>query len=705
MAKLAIEHEFTGSTALISAYDSTKTCLGTLIKQATGATTSDKWVGPMELLVARPMEVNGGTASNHIHVLEWSTRYNWIFIGDGSTAALTRKINFFTHDKTSHTLSYNGAIILNFVTNTGNKAMRGVRAEITRHTTGTIAVSGTSVTGSGTSFVTSRIAAGSRIGFGSTDHTQITTWYEISSIAGDESLTLTSTAGVVAAGTSYVIEELRVAVVLTNATLTNGGLFLLKGLRPELFAGTGTNVAEASTTDNVRGIYWLADAATVTNTVGCGLAVDDSASTTNHFVYVLDTTGPKVYKYNLREALSNLSAGKSTSAFILVTGTQTVTGTVQQNNNGRIATASHGPGNGIKCLYFATTTRIYRCIESQITSGSTTWIIDAMTEVPKGSTATYPASGAMYTIDYSGTIDKFIISTAAARVHLTSYKTDGSQFDNYIFVDSKQLDQNTADSSSSPYISTCAIPLVCWSESGFFYILRVSTSATMNQLYCYPATVDNDYSATTLQRVITPSLATVGATKFYRVAARYKRTFGSGNLKIPSDTYRIHARTSGISDNSGTWTLIDETGDLSAFGAADSIQLMIDFNSLGFTCLTARIFGVIVTYEDAGSDYHYQPSVKNSNITNKNFAWRFSTAFGTTVPALKITLYDAVTSILLLTDTTSASAYGVWERSVDGGSTWSVWTNIDKGNETTYLRYTPTVLGDNIKVKAVLALV
>jgi hypothetical protein len=110
-----------------------------------------------------------------------------------------------------------------------------------------------------------------------------------------------------------------------------------------------------------------------------------------------------------------------------------------------------------------------------------------------------------------------------------------------------------------------------------------------------------------------------------------------------------------------------------------------------------------VLYEDYSTDPHYQPSVGKTEIANKIFAWRFATAFGTVVPTLKIRLYDAVTGGLILEDTT-VSPVGTWAKSTDGGSNWGLYNTTDKGNETTYIRYTPLTLPDNIKIRPLLTL-
>jgi hypothetical protein len=46
MAKRVVEHTFTGGTVMYDAYDSSKTVLGDLIRQQTGALPTDKFAGP-----------------------------------------------------------------------------------------------------------------------------------------------------------------------------------------------------------------------------------------------------------------------------------------------------------------------------------------------------------------------------------------------------------------------------------------------------------------------------------------------------------------------------------------------------------------------------------------------------------------------------------------------------------------------------------
>lgn len=666
------------------------------------------------------IDTNVGTiASSTPFVIDMNYNVDWVFLADIATAAATRRITCFEYRRGSSTFTWKGFITMTYPTAT-NHTIAGMRAPYAKYSTGTVAVSGATVTGTSTTWTTDRINIGSRIGFGSTDPTQISTWYYINAVGSNTSITLqvnvtaSGTGGTAAnlsigGGTAYVIEDLRIITATTNATATNGGLYMTAGLSQDDFTPAGTTISAATTVDKVKAIYWLADASTVTNDVASGVALDDFDSWTQQYCYVIErqaATTPAIYKYNFRSALSSIVSGKTTSAFVLATGVQTVTGNVTQTNNGRIGILSHGPGSGVKSLYFATTTRICRVAVSNITTGSTTFLSDAMVEVPPGGANTYAATGALTGVEISDQIDRLIVtSTGAAgvRSYVTKYNTNSDPFDHIFLVDSKQLDQSTADSDSAVHPNIQAGIINVWSEEGLTYISRTGTTSAANQIYAVPLGADWAYAdGSVKQRLITPALATPNAEKYTRAYFNCAQYLGDGNLTIPTEPVRVYYRTSGISDNSGSWTLIDSTGDLTGVDGAAEIQFAFEFRVIGTFCLPSRIYNTCVVYEDNTTDSHYQPSVAQSSISSKIFAWRFSTAFGGTVPTLRIRLYNATSGGLLLDDTTTASASGTFEKSTNDGGAWGAYNTTDKANDTTYIRYTPTSLADNIKVRALL---
>lgn len=702
-----------------STYDSSKLGLGTLMVQQTGGTAEASFAGPAPVAVGRPVETGGAVPGIYPWALQWSSNKSWVFMADNATAAATRRVQLFEFDTTAAQFTWKGYVTCNFpfLGTQGTYTVRGFRMTYDKYTTGTASVSGTGVTGVGTQWYSARIPTGSRIGFGSTDPAAIQTWYELNGTYSDTSISLTTNAGTIASG-SYVIEDLRVLHVLTNGTTaTNSGVFVTKGLRYENFFSGGTTITASTgnglTGDNSRLVYWIGDATTTTNTTSFGIGLQDRSDWTTQYAWVGDTiANPLLFKYNIRKPL-NLSFGKDTStAFVFKTGSGgAVTGTTSQVNNGRIATVNHGPGLGIPCFYFTTTTRVYRSINvDNITTGSTTWLSggDVMTEVPPGSVNTFAATGAMNNIEYIDTLDMFCIMTTSAtafKSYITQYKADNSQLDRIFLLDTKQINQAATDYNSfAIYPNTLSLVVSVWSRDGIMFLMTHGTTAATNFIYAFPVGADWEYASTTNQRIICPQILTPTASKYYRAYINEVKVLGSAtgkNVGQTTEPYRLYYRTTGISDNSGAWTLLDSYHNLNSLTGAASIQFMFEFRTIGMQCIPARLLSLGVLYEDTSTDSHYQPSVKWSDITNKKFAWRFASAFGTTVPTMRVRLYDAVGGGLLV-DNDSSTYVSYFEKSTNDGGAWGSYDTTDKSNETTYIRFTPNSLADNIKVRALL---
>ena len=713
MSNIAIETRF-GSQATYSlqtsaSYDSTKLGLGTLIKQYTGATANDKFVGPIINAITRPFQQSPAIAGGFPQVVSWSPTLDWVFLSDGNAAAVTRTIQLYTFDRTTSTFNWQGYVTLNipFVGTQGTYVVRGFQMGYDLYTTGSATVTGTSVgvTGSGgTAWSGSGLTIGSRIGFGQTDPTKISTWYEIATITSDSIMTLTSTSPATSSA-SYVVEDLRAYHAFTNATTaTNGGLFVTKGLKFDGFTSGGITIITGSTQANLRATYWLKAATAEIAIAPIGIALEAKTTWASQSLYMLETVAnPFVYKYNTRLPLQMILGGQDTGSFLLRTGAGGApTGAPTQNNNLRLVTAAHGAGSGSACLYFTTATRIYRTTStSNIISGSLTWLSDNMLELPPGTTSTFTATGTINNIDYSPGFDRFIVHTSG-RSYIVKY--GASAFDRIFLSSNSQTNQLIADSTLPVFPSAVIAPFCSTVAGGMMYLMGIGTTALTNFFYAIPLEADWMYAATTNQRVVLPALSTPGATTYSRIYTNVDHQIGGDTTKelgISVEPIRVYYRTSGITDNSGSWNLADESGDLN-IPATTSIQCMIEYRILGTCCIPARVYSVCLVYADDSTDSHYQPSVGNSSLTSKIFAWRFATAFGSTVPRLKVTLYDAVNGTFLTTDDSTTQG-GTWAKSLDNGSTWGAYDTSDKVNTGSYIRFTPASLGDNIRVRAVLA--
>lgn len=715
MSRLSLEQLVTTPSSLNylseSAYDYTKWNLGKGLIYNAGATPIDKYIQP-QFNAIRPMEESTAFAVAYSFVVNFSPTIDYVFgVENSVAAAATRRVHLWSVNKKTGAYSWNGFITLTLATATAH-TVRDFKIDRKTETTGTVSVAGTAVTGVGTLFNTNRVAIGARIGFGSTDPKAITTWYRITAKASDTGATLGVSAGTIGAGTPYVIEEYRPVYLASNATTTNGGIHYAKGVSIEDFTSGGTTIALATTVDDQKAVYWLKDAAVQTNIVPAGMGIDFATVTpTSLTAYVVDLVAAgnyKFYTYNLRAALT-VASGASVNAWLIATGNNPFTGTGSQNSNCAIATASHGTGLGVKSLYIVTTSRIYRVPVTNIITTSTTVFSapsDNIAELPPGGTSTFALTSVLSTIEYMSDIDAFIVGTTHATSnfsYVTQYVNSGQQFQKMFGRDFKYTEQSLKDS-NHPTIFSNQLTAFAWHDSGsgsnLIYGTKQGTTAPTNHIYVMAFGADWDYALVSSGRLISPQISTTNALKYYRAFVNNVRYIGNTSLGKPTETFRLYARTANITTDATTgWTLIDETNDLSGFAGASSIQFAVEFRTIGESCLPSRVLGVNMAYEDNTGDSHYAFSADKSSASTKRFAWWFKTAFGGTVPTLTVRLYDATTGGLLLTDTTATSLLGTFEKSTDG-TTWGAYNTTDRANTTTYIRYTPTSLADNINVEA-----
>lgn len=724
---LAVSTNFGSLTTSVfpGSYNQNNLNLGPLMMQANDAGNEGKWVGPVPIAVARPVETSLAMPGVFPEAISWSSTYDWVFLADNATASATRRIELFTFNKTVRTgqWAFAGAIVCTIPSQgtQGTYTNRGISVAYEKYTTGTVSINNgsASLTGSGTTWSADRMFIGSRIGFGSTDPSQITTWYEISAIGGDTAITLTQNfAQSNISGSAYVIEDLRVLFNMTNGTTAaNGGTFMVAGIRFENFTTSGFAISAATTVDKIRACYWLGDGNASSNATiqtCAGMAIDARSSWTSQMVYSHDAAaGFARFQVNNFRAAMTLTAGRDStgSTWQFNTGQQAVTGTISQVNNLVLCTpgSGGGPRSGIKSLFWVTTSRVYSAAVANITTGSTTFQSGNSVEIPPGSTTTYAATSSLNTIEYDSLADRFFImtvGTSGVRSYYTQYREDAGQWDRIILSDLKQINQSTVDATAAIFPATSSQPTSVGCVGGMAYIATAGTAANTNFLYNLPMSADWEYASTTNCRVVLPVMTLTGFAAFVAAYISQVEVIGGKtgtNLGVEPGAIRLYYRTSGISDNSGSWNLLDYSGNMSSVGVSATIQAMVEFRIATAVCMPARLTRVCFEGTGATTDSHFQFSQKNSSLASKQFSFRYSTAFGTTVPTLYMRIYDGVTGSLLVSDDSVTQA-GTWEKSTNGGSSWGAYNSTDRANETTYLRFTPASIADNVNAQPVLGL-
>ena len=658
-------------------YDPSKLGLGPLIVQRTGASPEQRFVGPLPIAVARPMEESLSIQVGYPWAMRWSDTIDWVFVAEASAASPTRRIIKYDFNRETGVFSFSGAITLTYPTAT-NHTIRAFRMTYDLHTVGTIERDsgfGNKVIGTGTSWVTDGACAGNRIGFGSTNPSEVTEWRHISSVTGESELVLDDVIPHYPPGTPYVIEDLRAITATTNATASNGGLFVAKGLSVALFSPTSFVIPAATTVDNVRAVYRISGTAL---TAVSGLGIQDPVNKAEHYAWVFaGTTAAVMYKYNLRAPLVSLGAGSTGAAYTLQTSTVALTGTASQINNGRVARPDHTAAAGQECFFFTTTSRVYRTKPlNSIISADATFIAggDIMLEVPPGGAVSAGGSGAMQSIEYSALLDAFYIALSGAasgqRDYLTKFYAGSQQLDRQVGFDVRQYYQ-ASSAAVAPALSRTASYFMPWIEGGLGYFVINGSSAATNSILAVPIGADMDFVNRTNSKAVLPKMSIPSAHKLLKTLAQNTEALGGyGPLSLGTEPFVVYYRTAGIDDDSGGWTLLNQAGSMVGVDAAPEIQFMFAFRVAGVSCIPARVHSFALLYEtDEALPSGFRWNLGDSNQSNGTLGM-VQTSLLPALGVLTITYYRADTDQAVLVQSSGNSEFGVWEFYNEGSGSW-----------------------------------
>lgn len=712
MHKNFIEYNFsTDTNDYTLSYTSSKLNLGYLMVRGTSS-NGDYYVSPKESIFLRGWELAAATSRqiNTLGFLKYSDDVSWMFYTNGTSVGnVAKRIFLATYTKSTNNFLEIGSINVNVTDLTQHRCYTLIPS-MEYHSSGTVNVTGASVSGTGTTWQTDGVCVGNRIGFGSTFSSAITKWYQISSIVNNTTLVITkefpSDGFVVglsySSGTPYVIEDFRLIYTNdANTAVSARGVFLVKGLRYEVFTTTVTTIPVATTVDNLRATYRLTDNPTVNvNYRPSGIILENKVSFTEQYLfsqsYPLATT-ISIQKFNVRAPLT-LTSGYSNSAFVFTTGAQAHGGTNIDLWNPFIK----GP---LDHYYVNFYTRVSRIIPSNIASGSTTFITDTMIERTTGSSSTFVFSAQLSGFSYLPNINRFYIShlQGSIRNYITPYTSSSIDFERPIGINDR-IQTNTylvdlADTLTTNYLSTA---VRSYYHDGLSYIVR-DVASNNNLIHTVPIEADKQYHTASKACVITPKFSTPNVVSYDKVYLRLDNTFNAGRLIYPSENVDVYYRTNNIDDDSGNWTLVNQFGNISGV-TGSNIQFKLAFGVIGLNCIPSKVYGIATTYTSNGipnTTSFYEPSLKYSNLSSETFAWRQCQEFVGSLPVLKLDIYNASSSNILLTDNSMTASLGLWEYS-NTGLTWSGFTTSANaiGN---YIRYTPSSsLGSNIKTKAIL---
>jgi uncharacterized delta-60 repeat protein len=182
MARKLIEYKIADTdTVSYSNYNPNKTVLGPMMYKTTGSSVNDYYMGPPSLAWDNISQDTGLSGFGLPFAMRYTDNIDIIFTNSWSVAGGTYRVAAYSFNKETSVYTYLGMINAN-THNTSSSNWGSPVASINYYTAGTVSVTGFSVSGTSTNWGDNQINAGNRIGFGSTNPTEITTWYEIGNV-------------------------------------------------------------------------------------------------------------------------------------------------------------------------------------------------------------------------------------------------------------------------------------------------------------------------------------------------------------------------------------------------------------------------------------------------------------------------------------------------------------------------------------------
>ena len=758
-----------GTTYALSSYTASGVCKGNLINQyADGA--GKKYLQPIKYNPFNIWFESNNSYGYYPTAIPWSDDVDYIFMVSGSYA-MTSYISLIKYSRSSGAYSFVGRIHFTPTSGTPNpgqplsgqqvnttynyRAPVNMDACIYRYTSGTVQVSSRVVTGLGTTFMSSGIATGARIGFGTTDHTLVDKWYDIEYITSDTVLGITSsipysaTFSEYSAGTPYVIEEIRLVFTMQRNVIRQiGQLMLVKGLHENVFGYK--DIPEATNIDNMRAFYNLypgTASPTFSTTWFAALVLDAPESDSVHYCYALDhgthsalidasyagaglAQAAGIYKFNIKASLnfvSGTAAGMSYSQAYVSTNAY-VTNTYRLktiSNYGdqwqysynagvmSLGTPNHGPTKGQKTLFFNGSSRIL-AVPVSLVDNSYDFIPNAWSSISHRNLGpgtpvqnwaftnyTYQSGVTSYNKAlYVPSIDSFMCSYFPAAVGNWPMTVEKfGQPSSKMFFQFIRFRTMFSNPAAGEYFSANRDTVHYSVSNGIMHTqVRPNAQNTGQQfLYAIPLHADYAYALDQGQYVTTPAQEMPVGAKPFSVKLNIRNTTDDDSMRVPPGRTRIWVRTSGIDSNTGTWSRVPDNGDISGI-TASRVQFAFAWEILSTTAVVPYAYSFDFVYETDGPERYYFSSKEKSDMSANQFAFIQTQTFGGAIPNLRIRLYDFETDAILLEDSTEAKSQGTWQYSSNAGVSWATWSSV-ADNVGNYIRYTANSLPANVSIR------
>jgi hypothetical protein len=609
-------------------YDHKKLNLGIDYRLNTGKNYDDNFVSAVETAISRYQAYNY-RFEYLIYTIDWNEYITWVFTIENRNWT-GRVIQALFFDKRINEFKIIG--ILNYTLpgpgSGNNYTVYDFIVSYEKINNSYVNVTGSSITGLNTSWFDEKIVPGCRIGFGSREPEYISTWYTISEVIDNTSITILEDAGVILNST-YVIEEMKIFISQRNTQTTNlSGLYVLKGIKISDFTpGGDITIPAATTLDRRKACYFLRDAPTGTLIYTQSIAMGEKIDNNTQYIYLINSyesnqTINNIVIYNVRKDLVNISSGITQDATLVVSSTFTFNYNANQHYYQSITL--YKPKSGLyknkNVLIVPIYDRTFYINVDSLLYDKNVIIYDYARNALTGgisSTGTYYMSRCNYLPEE----DLFF----------------GSSNGPFVFAKYEHWYSEALNLFPMTYFFTPNYEGYSYEQADFFEVAGYGARASDRYIYYTNGRADAfngilyafNYGADSLfckkynNYAITPSISTENAFKLDRLYINSEEVKGSDKYGFMPDAYYIYARTLGIEDNTGTWFLVDKTGDLSFLKPTDKIQFKIESKTLGNNYTPKRFYELSVTYIPFGDiNDNFEWNLSNSNMSQSILAFK-----------------------------------------------------------------------------------
>jgi hypothetical protein len=466
----------------------------------------------------------------------------------------------------------------------------------------------------------------------------------------------------------------------THNTAQNGGLFACWGVNvTDFYVAAPQTFPVASAANQTKATYMLSDAATQathTMTVADGVGVNVAT----HHAYVLNgaAASPSIFKYDLSAPPSVVPGanGYTNSLFLLKTATlPALTGTVLLQNCVQVITPFGQPGaasslNGNTCLSFITTTQIYACKTSDITSGASS--IPSLVSADNAAGTDYVTANLSYG-QFNQEVGKWIAITVNGNClikQLVNLDPNAKYFGVFNNI------RTESGGSLTPEFG--AITNACLACGNGWAIMSNSSTGQRGLLALDVMSDENsiDSNGERYASIISPVISG-NFTQGVHLALLKQ-------LAKRSVYPTIQYRTSNFNVGPGvgfdaTWTTAPKDGDLSALVNATQVQFRILASSVGTTnSNTSQIQEAFFIYSDATQiSSNWEGSVDNTSQSSASpmyVAFRQRAAYSPLPTKFVIKGVDDSGNVIYTFDTVANPS--VFSQSANNGGSWAAWTNM-----------------------------